>query len=180
MNPGDYKSRSRSGFTLIEIMMVIGLIAIMFSVGIPSFVNSQNKRPMRLATEKVMEVFNTARAQAIIRGVVVELRMNPTEYTFDVVPTSIATELNDNVASGSPDERRGLFTMKLPDEVGIELLDVNFVDLKEEESAVLRFYSNGTTQEFKMVLRSLRGEYRLFTVDPITGRPNYEVIADGY
>lgn len=180
MNIRAPKSLFRSGFTLIEIMMVVGLILITFTVGIPSFVSSNNQRPMRLATKNLMEALNTARAQSIIRGVVVEFQINPQEYTFNVMPTSQRTELNENVQSGSPDTQRGLFKVKLPDEVGIELLDVNFVDLKEEESAVLKFYSNGTSEEFKMVIRSLSGEYRLITVDPITARPNYEVLADGF
>jgi prepilin-type N-terminal cleavage/methylation domain-containing protein len=180
MNVRATQFRYRSGFTLIEIMMVVGLILIMFTVGIPSFVNANNQRPMRLATKNLMEALNTARAQAIIRGQVVKFRINPMEYTFNVIPTGQRTELDENVQSGSPDTKRGLFSVKFPDEIGIELLDVNFVDLKKEENAVLKFYSNGTSEEFKMVIRSLHGEYRLVTVDPITARPNYEVLADGF
>ena len=75
-------------FTLIEIMMVIGLILIMFTVAIPAFARAHGQRPMKQATEDLIELLNTARAQAIIRGVTVELRMNPQEYTFDVVAAS--------------------------------------------------------------------------------------------
>ena len=165
-----------SAFTLIEIMMVIGLIAVMFTVGIPTFTSARNQRPMRIATEELMELLNTARAQAIIRGVTVELQINPQEYTFNVVATGDSTEIVQRVESGSRDTTRGRFSVKLPPEVGIELVDVNYVPYIDEEHAVLKFYSNGTSEEFSVVIRSLRGEYRRLFVDPITSRADYEVL----
>jgi len=165
-----------AAFTLIEIMMVIGLIAITFAVGIPTFAKAHNQRPMRVATENLMEILHTARAQAIIRGVTVELRIDPQEYTFTVSATGQSTELVRRVDGASADTRRGLFSAQLPPEIGIELLDINFVPYRDEESAVLKFFSNGTSQEFSIVIRSLRGEYRRVFVDPITGRANYEVL----
>ncbi|MBG87913.1 MAG: hypothetical protein CMO80_13565 [Verrucomicrobiales bacterium] len=175
------KSRDpRAAFTLIEIMMVIGLLVIMFSVSIPSFVNSQTKRPMRLATEQLIEALSTARAQAIIRGELVQFHIRPQDYTFKVVPTGQAEELDESVQSQSKDTQRGLFDVKLPPEVGIEDIRVNYVDHTQDEFAVLKFHSNGTSEDFKLILRSLRGEYRLFMVDPITGRPDFVVIADGH
>ena len=157
-----------SAFTLIEIMMVIGLIAIMFTVAIPAFARAHNQRPMKVATEKLMELLNTARAQAIVRGVTVELQMRPQEYTFTVAPVSSG--------GGGKMQKRGLFHFQLPDEIGIELLAVNFELLKEADLASARFYANGTCEEFTVVIRSLEGEYRKITVDPITSRADYEVI----
>jgi type II secretion system protein H len=168
--------RKPAGFTLIEIMMVVGLIGIMFTVGIPTFAKAHNQRPMRVATEELMEILHTARAQAIIQGATVELRINPQEYTFNVSVTGQSTELVERVESGSAATGKGRFQAKLPAEVGIELLDVNFVPYRDEESAVVHFYSNGTSEEFSVVIQSLQGEYRRLFVDPITGRANYEVI----
>lgn len=168
--------RSNGGFTLIEIMMVIGLIAITFTVGIPTFAKAHNQRPMREATENLMEILHTARAQAIIRGVTVELHIDPQEYSFNVSATGQSTELVQRAGAGSSDTKKGLFQTQLPTEIGIELLDVNFVPYKDEESATLKFFSNGTSQEFSIVIRSLQGEYRRIFVEPITGRANYEVL----
>ena len=168
--------RQSAGFTLIELMVVIGLILIMFTVGIPTFAKAHNQRPMKVATEQLMEVLSTARAQAIVRGTTVELRMNPQEYTFDVSASGPSTELDQRVAEGSDAFKKGRFNMTLPDEIGIELLDVNYVPYKEEESAALKFFSNGTSQEFTVVIRSITGEYRKISVEPITARANYEIL----
>ena len=161
---------SQRAFTLIEIMMAIGLIAIMFTVAIPAFARAHNQRPMKVATEDLMELLNTARAQAIVRGVTVELRMAPQDYTFDLVPIGGGDGQIGAVG------KRGKFHVKLPDEVGIEMLAVNFALLKEEDLAVARFYANGTCEEFTIVIRSVEGEYRKISVEPITSRADYEVI----
>lgn len=159
--------RSGGAFTLIEIMMAIGLIAIMFTVAIPAFARAHNQRPMKVATEQLMELLNTARAQAIVRGVTVELRIAPQDHTFDLLMDAGPTAVT---------KFEGRLHVKLPDDVGIEMLAVNFALLKEEDLVVARFYSNGTCEEFTVVIRSLEGEYRKISVDPITSRADYEVI----
>lgn len=160
------------GFTLVEIMMVVGLIAIMFTVAIPAFTRDYNRRPMKVATEQLIELLNTVRREAIMNGVTAELRVDPQNYTFDVVSNGALTK--------SPGMRgrltAGLFHVKLPEAIGIELLAVNFELLKDADSAVARFFSNGTCEEFTVVIRSLEGEYRKISVDPITSRADYEVI----
>ncbi len=163
----------RSGFTLIEMMMVIGLIAIILTIGIPSFVRAQNKGPMRTVTSELLEALNTARAQAIIRGVVVELHVNPQEYTFDVRATTVATEGSSGSSAGGADQRRGFFHVQLHEDVGIEDIFVNFKSFKDSELAVTRFFSNGTAEEFTVIVRSLSGEVRRIFVDPITGRADF-------
>ena len=58
-------------------MIVVGLIAIALTVSIPSFVAAHNRTPMRKALTEVMEACPTARAQAILTGRLVELRIRP-------------------------------------------------------------------------------------------------------
>lgn len=165
-----------AAFTLIELMVVIGMILIMFTVGIPTFAKAHNQKPMKVATEQLMEVLSTARAQAIVRGVTVELHMDPQEYTFNVVATGQSTELDQRIEGGSRATQKGRYSMKLPGDVGIELLDVNYVPFIEEDHAVLKFYSNGTSEEFVVVIRSVSGEFRKIAVEPITARADYEIL----
>lgn len=164
--------RGSGAFTLIEIMMVIGLIAIMFTVAIPAFTRDYNRRPMKVATEQLIELLNTVRREAIINGMTAELRVDPQAYTFDVVSRGALTSTPGMQGRLT----RGLYHLKLPDEIGIELIAVNFELLKDADSAVARFYANGTCEEFTVVIRSLQGEFRKISVDPITSRTDYEVI----
>jgi prepilin-type N-terminal cleavage/methylation domain-containing protein len=155
-----------AAFTLIEIMIVVAILAIIMTVAIPAFVSAQNRRPMRLATEGVMEACATARAQAILRGALVELRVRPQDHTFEV--TSGSTE--------KAGDGHAVFNFKLPEEIGIEELAINFQLLKEAEAVAVRFQPNGTSDEFTVVIRSLHGELRKLTLDPVTGRAHYDVL----
>ncbi len=60
----------------------------------------------------------------------------------------------------------------LSDHLSIELLSVNsvnFVNLKDAEVARVRFYPNGTSDEFLMVLHSSdTGELRQITLEAVT------------
>ena len=160
-------------------MIVVGLIAIVMSVAIPAFVSAQNKTPMRKALGDVMELCATARAQAILQGGLVELRIRPQDYTFDVAAAG-KSEISAASAEGRAAPKSGdghnVFSVKLPSEVGIEELAINFQLLKDAEAVAVRFHANGTSDEFTVVLRSLYGEVRKITLDPVTGRADYEVI----
>ncbi|MGB0579491.1 MAG: pilus assembly FimT family protein [Limisphaerales bacterium] len=164
------------GFTLIEIMMVVGLIVIMFTVAIPTFARAHNQRAMKVVTDEMMELMHTARAQAIMRGVTMEVRINPLDQTFSVVSTGQSSELEKRVSSSSADTKRGRFSMDLGTDVRIELLRINSDDLEAAEDTVaMRFYSNGTADAFHLLVSAVQGDMRKFTVDPITGRADYEV-----
>ena len=168
-----------SAFTLIEIMIVVGLIAIVMAVAIPAFVAAHNKTPMRKALNDVMEACATARAQAILHGSLVELRIRPQDYTFDVSATG-KSETSVGAADARPSAQAGdghnVFSVKLPSEVGIEELAINFQLLKDAEYVAVRFHANGTCDEFTVILRSLYGDVRKITLDPVTGRADYDVI----
>jgi len=55
-------TRSRKGFTLVEIMIVITIISILLGIAIPSFLNSREKTKARSCTENLHEI-NTAKEQ---------------------------------------------------------------------------------------------------------------------
>ena len=61
------------GFTLIEIMMVVGILGMVLVMGMPSFIQSIKKDPLRQAMSDIEEACTRARAAAILRGSPVEL-----------------------------------------------------------------------------------------------------------
>lgn len=170
--------RPRHAFTLIEIMIVVAILAIVMTVAIPAFVSAQNRRPMRLATEGLLEACATARAQAILRGSLVELRIRPQDYTFEVVPAGAGAAAVPAGPRPAPKagDGHGMFNFKLPEEIGLEELAINFQLLKEAEAVAVRFQPNGISDEFTVVIRSLHGELRKITLDPVTGRAHFDVL----
>lgn len=63
----------------------------------------------------------------------------------------------------------GSWSGKLSDQIKIEMLDVNFFEFKDEELAQVRFYPNGTSDEFTIVLNKDNHEWRKITLEVVTG-----------
>ncbi len=199
------RSRRRSGFTLIEIMIVIGIIGIFLGVGIPSMFRAMRKNPMQQTVTEVLEALSAARAQAIMSGSPAGVMFYPVERRFEVVqlPKSRSSSLFSdtpimdggsivgryeemqamaqqeqemrmmNVGESVPAKKRqgGFFKSSgnIEEEVVLELLDVNFWEYKDQESALVMFYPNGTCDEFTMVLNWEERDWRKIEVNVITG-----------
>jgi hypothetical protein len=57
----------------------------------------------------------------------------------------------------------------ISDRVVIEMLDVNLTEYKDEEFARVRFYPNGTCDEFTLILHSEKGEFLQIATEITTG-----------
>ena len=68
------KSRSAIGFTLIELMVTITMIAIVLTVGVPSFQASIRNSVLTAGINEFVAALNFARGEAIKRGVNVTVR----------------------------------------------------------------------------------------------------------
>ncbi len=173
-----------SAFTMIEIMIVIAIIGIVLTLGIPSMFKTMHKDSIRKAVSDVLEVCQQARAQAIVRGTLVELRIRPLTGEFLVVPVSetdtnlLAVNAQGQAMSAGVAAAPAAPTFKaqLSNRIVIELLDVNFLELKDEEDVRVRFQPNGTSDEFTIVLRSGANEWRKISLDVVTGLADFEVI----
>jgi prepilin-type N-terminal cleavage/methylation domain-containing protein len=166
-------ARFSHGFTLVEIMIVVAVIAIAFAIGAPSFVQVVQKGPMRQAISDVVEALGQARAQAILRGVPVEFVLSG-EGEMQVHP---ARERNSALQPArladaevtEPAETDGgvAFSARLGEDIAIWLLEVNFRDQMDASEARVRFYPNGTSDDFTIVLE-FGLERRRIWLDPIT------------
>lgn len=59
---------SQKGFTIIELMVTLVILAIMMSLAVPSFTKMIRDNRVQTASTSLMSVFNLARAEAIRRG----------------------------------------------------------------------------------------------------------------
>jgi hypothetical protein len=59
--------------------------------------------------------------------------------------------------------------------VMIQLIDVNFIDQMNAEEARVRFFPNGTSDHFTVVL-NFKGQQRTVDIDIVTGTPQELVV----
>jgi prepilin-type N-terminal cleavage/methylation domain-containing protein len=145
---------SRGAFTLIEIMIVVAIIGIIMTMGIPSIVHAFKKEGMRKAVGDVVDACNATRAEAILKGTDATLTFHP----------------RDGTLSG------GGVSATFPENVSIEILGVNFVDLKDADEAKVVFHKNGTCDEFTIVLTSADMQAEKISLEVVTGLTDTEVL----
>ncbi len=170
------------GFTLIETMIVVAIVAIAFAIGVPSFVQIVSKGPLRQALSDVMEALGQARAQAILRGVPVEFTLTG-EGGIEVLPledpkretqhSPLYVEEGDSTALNPPP--KSAFSARLHRDIAVTLLEVNFRSRMEAPVARVRFFPNGTSDDFTLVLEE-GGQIKKISLDPITALADLETL----
>ena len=186
--PGRVLPRAvQGGFTLIEIMVAVGIIAVLMTIAIPSILRSKHEDSMRKAVSDVMEVCSTARARAILDCTTMEVCIRPMQRTFVVqaahaVPTEGARGPRTFGFQGDTMVQRGAvaggpsgFSVTLSPHITIEGLGLSGEDWTQDEEAHVQFYQNGTCDEMSLVLLSDRGERRNIWLEVVTGFAEFEV-----
>ncbi len=179
------------GFTLIEMLMVIGLIAIFFfGIGIPAFVQAQKAKKTELS-QVVMDVqtgLRNARSRAILNQTPMEFVMKPEAHGVQMTVVQARSREQSGLsplagvgAEVSPWGGERNFSASFdPNIVNILLLDVNGEDILtkrvDEPEARVRFYPNGICDDFRLILRSPERLTRLITTEVTTGISTVEKV----
>jgi prepilin-type N-terminal cleavage/methylation domain-containing protein len=198
----DNAQRCREAFTLIEILVVVGIIAIVMTISVP-FMNYaiNGGKGMNRAVKDVQEACKVARDWAILHQTAQELRIRPGEGVFEVgaaAPDTMesggdlgrveryiagdqrrlaspSVEGKDWRMGGSGGAGGGSFSVTLPTGVFVEGLGLNGEDWTEDAVARVRFNPNGTCDEMSIVLfRPESNERRNIWLEVITGLSDIE------
>ena len=144
------------GFTLIEVMMVVAIIGLTLTMGMPGFLRVLQREGMRKAEYEMFEACKEARRAAIMSNEKTFLVIHPLQGTFEV---------------------SGAFPQaQLPGDIAIDILGVNFIQFERADEARVCFFPNGTSDEFTIVLHSSGGKYEKIFLDTVTALPNIEDI----
>lgn len=174
-------STARRGFTLLEVMIVIAIMALIMTAGVPMVWKAMTKDQLSKAVNDTIEGCKTARDRAILQNRPYDFVIrNRTEKEAEfLVETSKIRDPSGLAFPGSgsvvkePGSLLGDFPRMLGQDVVIELVAVNFVDHMGASEARVRFYQNGTSDEFSVIFAK-DGKQREVKVDIITGTA-YEV-----
>jgi type II secretion system protein H len=170
-------SPRKLGFTLIELMVVIVLIAIMTAVILPEMKGTYEDALLRSTARKLVDVFNVANSHAIALNQIHRVRLDRRngryfietrnaergtrnsevpggEGTFD---TRISVEIR-NVAEDSADPVENAATVAA-DEFRNRATD-----------GAISFYADGTADAQEILLRDRQGFRLVLRINPITAR----------
>jgi len=162
-------------------MVVIGILAIIMSIAIPSVYQQMQKDGMRAAVSDVLEACGHARARAVLDGTVCELTIRvPPNGGINVTTTgrtSSIRDFSDGDTVGGSTSGGGVFSAKFSNhilKVDAEVFEA--ADRQLENEVVCKFYPNGTCDAMRVELTSDQNEIRIITTDVVTGIADVEVV----
>jgi len=180
---------NRRAFTLIEIMIVVAIMGIVLTMGVPIVYKVWHKAPMSQAVSDLIEVCSHARALAILQGKEVDVVFHPREGRFEVGSSPVSASTQKSASAGqqqppaaaifpsstSPAPGSGL-SARLSEKILIEMMDINKLphEFRDDDLARVRFFPNGTCDELTLILVSDQNERREITLEITTGLANVE------
>jgi len=163
-------------------MLVVAIIGVVLAMSYPAISDMVHRAPLAQGVRDVMEGCRKARALAILQGHPMDLQIYPQDGRLNVAPAPVDADTSVTVspdhATAEPvrdaqSRNAGGFSAQISTEVRLELIDVNFAEYKDADVASVRFYPNGTSDEFTMIM-SAGGEYRKITLEVVTGLASME------
>lgn len=171
------RTHHRHAFTLIELMIVVAIMGVVMAVGVPAFVRARHNTGIRKAVTALMEACHEARANAILRGVAMEVVIIAEDGRVEVRPAGAVKrtegqpgeETSAGPAEAAPAALKASPVRHIPEDVAIELLDVNFINQMEFPEAHVRFYPNGTSDEFTLIFLWNQRQRAKISLEVVTG-----------
>jgi prepilin-type N-terminal cleavage/methylation domain-containing protein len=152
-------------FTLVEIMVVVGIMGVIMAMGVPSLFRALQKEGMRKAVSDVVEACSNARARAILSGETAQVVFYPKDRRFEFGGAGPAPSQQAQSAGVAG---------RLPRDIDVEMLDINLLEYGESDVARVRFFPNGTSDEMTLILRSRKNERRAISLEFSTGLASVE------
>ena len=171
---------SRRGFTLIEIMVVVLVIAVLSAMALPSLSGSFSRAALQSATDDVTQTLRYARRAAVLRGQTLRVVITPedpehegrTSFYLEVETTDL-----DASEAFSRNEGGAVKPGVLPPEMRVAVERVETDPLAPavgdtgglEGRYPLRFFADGSADAAMIHLTDGLAE-RLIVVDGVSGR----------
>ncbi|MGV3773212.1 MAG: pilus assembly FimT family protein [Verrucomicrobiales bacterium] len=171
--------KGRAGFTLIELMVVLGLIAIMTGVVVSEMAGTREDALLKSSAREVIDVLNLASSRAITLGQAHRVDFIPGKHSYEVKrKVHEAGEgvgfvsLND--AAGSQGEWDERIQMDLPmpeaEEEEGETQIAEALAPQQSQYGSVQFYPDGTADPFRIIMRDRQGFEVVLKINPATGR----------
>lgn len=97
------KSLSSSGFTMIELLITITVLAIVLAFAVPSFQTMVENNRVTSQANLLLSAVNLARTEAVKRGTLVSLQAEPAGFTAGYCVVTGAVGVSDDCADAKDD-----------------------------------------------------------------------------
>ncbi|MSU41311.1 MAG: prepilin-type N-terminal cleavage/methylation domain-containing protein [Pedosphaera sp.] len=152
---------SRRGFTLMEVMIVVSIMAVVMAVAMPAIFRSARKQPLQLAVDAVSGICTKARTEAILkrqrRQVYFALSGKPRSVVL-LGPGAVRTEFGGNGEAVS--------TQTAATEIARIILP-DIVEITPADSQLITFRPDGTCDGITLELRAEGHSYKI-ELEPAT------------
>ncbi len=145
------------GFTLLELIMVVLIIALVLTVSIPSLSRGSASIHLRSTARDVLNTFRYAREKAVTEQVGMKVTVDREKQTL---------VLTDDLGDGSR-------TYTMPKDVKIQHIALGGTEIMQGPLTI-RFLPNGSSESAEILLKSDSGSILRIVSDPITGGARIE------
>jgi len=148
-------------FTLLELMIVIAIMGIILTMGVPIVYRMRHEAPLRRGVKDVVEVCSHARAMAILQSKAVCVVFHPREMTFGISGGSPSPKSNpagevSEAAFLPPPSTSAGTSGRFSEQIAIEMLDVDLSEYKDADEVKV---CGDRELDFAFALRWLRGQW---------------------
>jgi len=154
-------------FTLLELMVVVGIIGLVAAMSVPSILQMRRQAPMNKAMDDILEMCDRARAGAVLKGTRTSIVFQPRAGKINLVGGDSNTALTKRMGSAP------VTATQFDPSVNIEELDVNLRNCTEQAAVPVNFYDNGTCDEMTLILASA-GQREMITLELTTALPTVQ------
>jgi prepilin-type N-terminal cleavage/methylation domain-containing protein len=171
------RRRAAHGFTLIEMLVVIIIIAVISSVIVPRYYDFAMKARFQASVQNVLSVFADARYKAVQSGADVVVRYDA-QSALLIVESEVAPPGADQpVALQESPENTGMLP-SMPTQLGENLIVSDFqIDNPQQQGQrggtrqlEIHFHEDGRADAATILLAGAEGERTVIEVAPLTGQ----------
>lgn len=196
MRNGIFANKNQQGFTLLEVLVVVGLIAILSAIIIPD-IGQIFRESLEAYVRKSANLFREARDHAMLTSRVVRVRFDLDEQKYWVeeapgnflMPTKESIEEKERKLERLSEEERAKYAdpfrivksitgkkKTVPDGLRVSgLLSPRSPQLIEEGVADFYYFPHGIAEAAVIHIENIDGEKRSLVVQPVTGKTKVEV-----
>lgn len=166
----EIRTRYKSGFTLIELMVVIILIGVVTAVILPEMRGTYEDALLRSTSRKIISVSNLAasRAVATSREQHLKFDLQNGRYELESASKGRGKPEGDNLIEKGDLDKRIAIQIRDPNEPGPETEQMEESRRATQDSVT--FYADGTAESKEILLRDRQGFMLALKMNPTTAR----------